>query len=147
MVHVFYTAAHGGFDAESAPLGGGAAVASQLVREWTRTQPFPFTLLGPGILGSGAPTAHDLVRLGELQYARFCRDFERATTAEILKHDPARTVVLANDISEGPSFGTLAARGFRVHTIYHVDVVAYVASIYGRALIQPQTTVQWFNAL
>ena len=48
-------------------------------------------------------------------------------------------------MSEGPDFALLAARGYRIFTIYHVDVVAYVAAIYGRGLIRPETTVRWYR--
>ena len=41
----------------------------------------------------------------------------------------------------------LGRAGFRVHTIYHVDVVAYVAEIYGRGWIAPETTVRWYRRL
>jgi glycosyltransferase involved in cell wall biosynthesis len=85
------------------------------------------------------------VKFGERAYARFCREFERASTAEVLRHDPAHTVVLANDVSEGPDFAQLGARGYRVFTIYHVDVVAYVAAIYGRGWLAPETTVRWYR--
>jgi glycosyltransferase involved in cell wall biosynthesis len=144
---ILYSAAHGGFSGEAVPLGGGAAVCDRLVAEWTRTRPFPFRLITPAILGSSAPSGHDLVRFGERDYARFCRSFERAATAEILCHDPAKTVVLSNDISEGPDFAALAARGFRIFTIFHVDVVAYVTAIYGRGWIRPETTVRWYRRL
>jgi glycosyltransferase involved in cell wall biosynthesis len=144
---ILYTAAHGGFSQEAVPLGGGAAVCEHLVEEWTRTQPFPFRLITPSILGPAAPAGGDLVRFGERAYARFCRGFERAATSEILRHDPARVVVLSNDVSEGPDFSALAARGYRIFTIYHVDVVAYVASIYGRGLIPPETTVRWYRRI
>jgi glycosyltransferase involved in cell wall biosynthesis len=129
------------------PLGGGAAVFEHLVEEWTRTRPFELRAITPGILGKSAPRGGELVKFGERAYARFCREFERASTAEILRHDPAETVVLANDVSEGPNFAALAARGYRVYTIYHVDVVAYVAAIYGRGLIAPETTVRWYRGL
>ena len=129
------------------PLGGGAAVFEHLVDEWSRTRPFELTAMTPAILGKSAPRGGDLVKFGERAYARFCRDFERASTTEILRHDPAQTVVLANDISEGPDFAELGARGYRVYTIYHVDVVAYVAAIYGRGLIAPETTVRWYPRL
>jgi len=126
-VTVLYLAAHG-FAEDALPLGGGAAVCSQLLREWSRTQPFPVQLVSPAILGlqagGNAPSGSDLVRYNERQYAAFCRRFEAASTAEVLRHDPARTVVLVNDISEGPDFGRLAAAGFPMVTIYHVDVVA-----------------------
>jgi glycosyltransferase involved in cell wall biosynthesis len=144
---ILYTAAHGGFSSEAVPLGGGAAVFEHLVEEWTRAQPFEFEAITPAILGKSAPRGRELVRFGERAYARFCREFERASTAEILRHDPAQTVVLANDVSEGPDFLALAARGYRIYTIYHVDVVAYVAAIYGRGLIAPETTVRWYPRL
>jgi glycosyltransferase involved in cell wall biosynthesis len=52
-------------------------------------------------------------------------------------------VVLSNDVAEGPDFRRLAARGFRIYTIYHVDVVDYVASIYLRSRVRPETLVRW----
>jgi glycosyltransferase involved in cell wall biosynthesis len=144
---VIYTAAHGGFAREAVPLGGGAAVFEHLVEEWSRTRPFELQTITPAILGRSAPSGGQLVKFGERAYARFCREFERASTAEILRHDPAQTVVLANDISEGPNFAELGARGYRVYSIYHVDVVAYVAAIYGRGAIAPETTVRWYRRL
>src|SRR5438874_1345237 len=144
---VVYTAAHGGFSREAVPLGGGGAVCDHLVEEWKRTRPFPLQLVTPSILGESAPEGRDLVAFGERDYARFCREFERATTKEILRHDPQSTVVLANDIAEGPDFAALAARGFQVFTICHVDVVAYVAVIYLRGWIKPETTVRWHRRL
>src|SRR5262249_34965675 len=142
-----YVAAHGGLSGENAPLGGGAAVCDHLVEVWSRTKPFPFRLITPAILGTDAPKGCDLVRFSESEYARFCRVFERAATQEVLREDPAHTMVLVNDVSEGPDFATLVNRGFRVFTIYHVDVVAYVSSIYARNLIRPETTVRWFRYL
>ena len=144
---VIYTAAHGGFSREAVPLGGGAAVFEHLVAEWSRTQRFELQAVTPAILGRSAPSGGELVKFGERAYARFCREFERASTEEILRHDPARTVVLANDISEGPDFAKLGGRGYRIYTIYHVDVVAYVAAIYGRGAIAPETTVRWYPRL
>lgn len=129
------------------PLGGGAAVFEHLVAEWSRTRPFELKAITPAILGTSAPSGGELVKFGERAYARFCREFERASTAEILRHDPAQTVVLANDVSEGPNFAELGARGYRTYTIYHVDVVAYVAAIYGRGAIAPETTVRWYPRL
>lgn len=142
---ILYTAAHGGFARESVPLGGGATVCEHLVDEWTRIRPFEFRVLTPAILGGNAPSGRDLVRFGERDYARFCDDFSRACTKEILRYDPAKTRVLVNDVSEGPDFAVIAARGFPIFTIYHVDVVAYVASIYLRDWIKPETTVRWYR--
>jgi glycosyltransferase involved in cell wall biosynthesis len=140
---VIYTAAHGGFAGQALPLGGGAAVCDMLMEEWGRTKPFELRLLTPAILGPGAPSGRELVSFPEKKYARFCRMFEQAVTDEILREDPAETVVLSNDISEGPDFKRLAQAGFRIHTIYHVDVVAYIAAIYLNGWVRPQTLVRW----
>ena len=59
-------------------------------------------MITPSILGSGAPDGQALVHFGEREYARFSRAFEHAATEEILRHDPLTTVVLSNDVSEGP---------------------------------------------
>ncbi len=144
---VLYTAAHGGFAGQAVPLGGGAAVCEHLIEEWSRTRPFPCRLITPEVLGSAAPSGTELVKFGERAYAQFSRAFERAATEEILRHDPVATVVLSNDVSEGPDFAALAERGFPIFTIYHVDVVAYVAEMYGRGWIKPETTVRWYPRL
>ena len=136
---ILYVAAHGGPARESVPLGGGAAVFDHLTEEWTRTS-VDFRTITPSIAG------RDLVRFSEREYARFCRSFERTATEKILRYDPA-TVVLSNDVSEGPNFELLANRGFRIYTIYHVDVVAYVSEIYLRGWIAPETTVRWHRRL
>ena len=146
-MRVLYSAAHAGFARELVPLGGGAAVANQLIAEWERTRPFELEVIDPSILGSNAPTGRDLVRFGERDYARFCYAFGKAATEAVLSHDPANTAVLVNDISEGPDFKRIAGRGFRIFTIYHVDVVAYVADIYARGWVRPETLVRWYDRL
>ncbi len=143
---VLYVAAHGGFRHEAVPLGGGAAVFDHLVEEWSRTKPFEFQTITPAILKQN-PRGRDLVHFSERDYARFCREFEGAATGRIQEFDPATTVVLSNDVSEGPDFGTLADRGYRIYTIYHVDVVAYVSSIYLGGWVRPETTVRWYRRL
>jgi glycosyltransferase involved in cell wall biosynthesis len=135
---ILYTAAHGGFR-ESVPLGGGAAISKLLVDEWSRTKPFEFKLIRPEV------SAREIVHFTERQYAKFSREFERTATNEILKHDPKNTVVLANDVSEGPDFQAL--RDYKIFTIYHVDVVAYVSDIYFRGWVRPETTVKWYRRL
>ena len=120
------TAAHGGYDSDQVPLGGGAAVCERLRSLW------PSAVLigsGPGAdirvggLGSLVPSS-----LNELEYARFSRRFEHEATEAILKLRPS--VVLSHDISEGPSFGRLAAAGVDCVAILHVDVVDYFQRFY-----------------
>jgi glycosyltransferase involved in cell wall biosynthesis len=143
---VLYTAAHGGFEPDAAPLGGGAAIADWLTSEWSRTRPFDLRLLTPrSTLGAQGPSARDLTRYGEREYGRFCRRFEAAATEVILEYDPASTVVLCNDLAEGPDFWTLHRRGYRLFTIYHVDVVAYIAAIYARGLLRPRTLARLYE--
>jgi hypothetical protein len=142
-----YTAAHGGFSGQAVPLGGGAAIANLLTDEWSRSKPFDLKLLSPAILGSSAPSAREIVSFSERQYASFCDLFREASTQEVLRHDPARTAVLVNDISEGPDFERIARAGFRIVTIYHVDVVAYIASIYLRGWIRPEALTRWWERL
>lgn len=144
---VFYLAAHGGFGGSPVALGGGAAVSNLLLDEWRRTRPFDVHLISPAILGPHAPSASELISFNERRYARFCREFSAAATAEVLRHPPAGSAVLVNDVSEGPDFRRLAAAGFPIATIYHVDVVAYVAAIYGRSLIAPESLVRWYRRL
>ncbi|MBI4904312.1 MAG: glycosyltransferase family 4 protein [Acidobacteria bacterium] len=144
---VLYTAAHGLAGSENFPLGGGAAICRMLGEEWARSRPFEWRVLGPGLLASGGPGGADLVRFSEREYAGFSRELERVTTAEVMRHDPKTTVVLANDVSEGPDFRRLAAAGYAIATIYHVDVVAYIANIYFRGWLRPETTVRWYDRL
>lgn len=144
-MRVIYCAAHATADSESVALGGGGAICRMLAREWERTRPFEFEVIGPAILGAGAPPGASLIRYGEREYADFCHRFRGAATERILREDPARTVILVNDISEAPNFERIARAAFPIVTIYHVDVVAYVASMYLRGLISPETTVRWFD--
>lgn len=139
---ILYTAAHGGFSSEKVPLGGGAAVFELLRAEWLRTPGVELVPILPHSV-----TGREIVGFSELRYAAFCREFERAATAEILRHDPASCVVLANDISEGPDFARLAAAGYRLFTIFHVDVVAYVAALYAKNLVAPEALVRWHRLL
>jgi glycosyltransferase involved in cell wall biosynthesis len=141
-MRVIYTAAHGGFAQESVPLGGGATIANWLTEAWHQSKPFHLETVTPSLLETNAPSAADIVRFSEREYARFCRQFEAAATGFILQHDPADTAVLVNDISEAPNFRRLAQAGFRIVTIYHVDVVAYISAIYLKNLFSPRTLVR-----
>ena len=146
-VKVLYLAAHGGFAGQSVPLGGGAAIANLLAAEWERTRPFDLELISPAVLGASAPTARQLVSFTESQYASFCGAFRETATSIALRHDPAKTAILVNDISEGPDFERLARAGFRIVTVYHVDVVAYIASIYLRGWLRPDSLTRLWERL
>jgi glycosyltransferase involved in cell wall biosynthesis len=137
---VIYTAAHAEFP-DREPLGGGKAVADWLIREWRREQQFPLSVLSPTSIGLTLPKP--LTRMSELGYARFCREFERVTTKEIMKRGPRECVVLANDISEGPNFADLGKRGYRVITIFHVDVVEFFTKFYLRDVVRPDTVAKF----
>lgn len=137
LPQVVYCAAHAGFSAE-VPLGGGAAVARMLEQEWRRSHPFELEMITPSILGEAAPAGDELAAFDERRYAAFCEAFSAAATRRILQHDPRNAAVLVNDISEAPDFAALARVGFRIVTIFHVDVVAYIAAIYLRGLLPPR---------
>ena len=144
---VIYCAAHGGFAAERVPLGGGGAVFEMLMDEWRRSGAVDVRAITPVILGDAAPRGADLIGYSERSSAKFCRVFEKAATTQILKHDPAKTTVLVNDISEAPDFRVVHDHGFRIFTIYHVDVVAYIAAIYCNGWVQPSTLTFWWRRL
>jgi glycosyltransferase involved in cell wall biosynthesis len=133
--YIIYTAAHAHFP-DTEPLGGGKAVADYLCRERPN-----WKILSPQSLGLALKKP--LADMSELQYAKFCRQFQRACTAEILKQNPKKCAVLINDISEGPDFRTLGERGYRLATIWHVDVVEYFTKFYLRGLVQPATAARW----
>ncbi len=158
-MEVIYSAAHAEFP-DSEPLGGGKAVADYLIREWQNRQPFALRVLSPRGLrgvaavlrtaeeGHGAErrfTEAPLHQMSELQYARFCREFERTVTARILEHASASCVVLSNDVSEGPDFRVLGEHGYRIVTIFHVDVVEYFTRFYLRGWLKPQTAARWLD--
>ncbi|MCW5866702.1 MAG: glycosyltransferase family 4 protein [Candidatus Eremiobacteraeota bacterium] len=130
------TAAHGGYDSDQVPLGGGAAVCERLRALW------PSVCLigsGPGAdirvggLDSTLPSS-----LNELEYARFSRRFEQEATEAILAMRPL-PVVLSHDISEGPSFARLAQAGVDCLAILHVDVVDYFQRFYLGDVVSPSS--------
>jgi glycosyltransferase involved in cell wall biosynthesis len=135
---------------ERTPLGGGAMVGLQLVRHWKPDASWGLTVLGsgpevpaPGVEYVRVAGREDgLVDLGELEYARFCRDFEEQTTDWILSrasaYKPHDTVVVVNDISEGPTLARLTAAGYKVVSIWHVDVVDYFNKLYLRRMFAPE---------
>lgn len=143
----WFVAAHGGFANDRVPLGGGAAVCAHLMESWARSGTLDVHLLHPSILGPEAPRHDALVRMSEWAYARFCRQFERAATQRILREGRPGEAVLCNDVSEGPDFERLAAAGFRLYTIYHVDVLDYVMRLYARGRVSPVRAAGVFRCL
>lgn len=137
------------------PLGGGAMVGLQLARRWAGACARRGVRLA--VLGSGpVPPAEGLdyvqladpgagpglTRLSELGYARFCREFEAATTAWVLERraalPPEDTVVVVNDLSESPDLERLGAAGYRIVSIWHVDVVEFFNRIYLGGVFRPE---------
>jgi glycosyltransferase involved in cell wall biosynthesis len=137
---VLYTAAHAGA-ASSVSIGGGGAIARQLIAAWSAKAPFALEVIAP------REPAGEIVRYSALEYARFSRRFCRETTLRILNDDPAATRVLVNDISEGPDFALLARRGYQIFTIWHVDVVAFVARMYLGGWWRPETLTRGLRPL
>lgn len=122
------------------PIGGGGAIARMLVEEWKRTQPFDVEVLRPQ-----RDNPESIVRFSHGEYTAFCHRFRQEITERILRENPREVVVLANDISEGPDFALLAAKGYRIVTMWHVDVLAFVARMYLRGLFRPETLARFMR--
>ncbi|MDP3542468.1 MAG: glycosyltransferase family 4 protein [Elusimicrobiota bacterium] len=150
MKRLIFVASHVGYPMDRTPLGGGAMVGLQLVRHWRPDASWSLTVLGSGpetpVGGCDyhrlAERPEGLVDLGELDYARFCRDFEEATTDWILarrkEYRPQDTVIVVNDVSEGPALEPLAEAGYQILSIWHVDVVDYFNKLYLRRIVAPE---------
>lgn len=136
---VLYTAAHAGAGPQ-VPIGGGGAISRMLVEEWGRTQPFAVEVLRPQ-----QDSPESIVRFSQGEYTAFCHRFRKEITERILREDPREVVVLANDISEGPDFSLLAAKGYRIVTIWHVDVLAFVARMYLRGVFRPESLARFMR--
>lgn len=166
MRQIVFIGSHLGFPMDRTPLGGGAMVGLQLVRHWAALQGgngragFDLTVIGAGSeppapdvryiqLPKGA--SPDLVRKSELGYARFCRDFERETTAFLKREkknlDPSRTTVIVNDISESPDLEAVSALGYPIVSIWHVDVVEFFNRIYLGGWVSPQRLTSAFEGI
>lgn len=158
MQRIVFIGSHLGYPMERTPLGGGAMVGLRLVRHWTRTRACELTVLGSGPVPPEAvgeyvrlpqSCAYDPVHLSEFEYARFCRDFEAATTAWLLgrreRFDPGGTCVLVNDVSEGPTLSALAQAGYPIVSLWHVDVVDYFNKIYLRNLVRPERLTRLYE--
>jgi glycosyltransferase involved in cell wall biosynthesis len=137
---VIYTAAHGGAS-HQVSIGGGGAIARMLQAEWERTKPFTLEMVCP------RESPAELVKYTHREYTRFCSRFRRESTNRILREDPTKCVVLANDISEGPDFELLARHGYRIFTIWHVDVVAFVTRMYLRGFVRPELLTRFMRPI
>lgn len=135
---VIYTAAHGGAS-NQVSIGGGGAIARMLQSEWEGGAPFTLEMVCP------RESTAELVKYSHSEYTSFCYRFRREATNRILAEDPARCVVLINDISEGPDFELLARHGYRMFTIWHVDVVAFIARMYLRGWVRPEQIAHWMR--
>lgn len=153
-----FIASHLGYPMDRTPLGGGAMVALELLRHWPSRPDFSVTAVGSGPLSPKPGLDYvrlpqgedaDLVRLSELDYAAFCRRFEAATTDWLLglrgRFPPDSTCVLVNDISEGPNLARLEEAGYRIVSIWHVDVVDYFNKLYLRHLVAPERLTRLYE--
>lgn len=125
-------------------------VGLQLARHWKPDSTWRLIVLGSGPEAPAegawyvrlAGQEGGIVDLSELGYARFCREFEAATTDWILSRQgefpPRETAVVVNDIAEGPTLGELSHAGYRVLSIWHVDVVDYFNKLYLRRFVSPE---------
>ncbi|MGM9991832.1 MAG: glycosyltransferase family 4 protein [Candidatus Bruticola sp.] len=144
-------AAHGGSDSNKLPLGGGAAICERLLKAWENVEDLQLTLIVPGHYSSGNRPSEEnqteavnkninVIRIplfksketpcniGTFRYAKFCRQFEKACTEQILALKP--DVVLTHDISEGPNFKKLSENNIPCIPIFHVDVLDFVCRMY-----------------
>lgn len=150
MRNLVFVGSHLGYPMDRTPLGGGAMVGLQLARHWRPDAAWRLVVLGsgpdkpaPGVTYVRlAGQEGGIVDLSELKYARFCREFEAASTDWILAHQselkPAETAIVVNDISEGPTLGELSRAGYRILSIWHVDVVDYFNKLYLRRFLAPE---------
>lgn len=132
-------------------------VGLQLARHWAGNTDFRLTVLGSGPVSPAkgihyvqlAVPKRDLVRLSEMGYARFCREFTAAAVQYLqLKRDslsPAETCILLNDISEGPDVGDLVRMGYPVVSIWHVDVVDFFNKMYLHGVVKPERLTRLFD--
>ncbi|MFA6004389.1 MAG: glycosyltransferase family 4 protein [Elusimicrobiota bacterium] len=158
MERIVFIGSHLGYPMDRTPLGGGAMVGLRLARRWARERACELTVLGSGPLPpaeSGeyvrlpADCVYEPVHLSEFEYARFCRDFEAATTDWLLsrrgRFAPGSTCVLVNDVSEGPTLAALAAAGYPIVSIWHVDVVDYFNKLYLRNWVRPERLTRLYE--
>ena len=165
---LYVTSATGALSTRSTPVGGGVAVLEALLPELKDLAPDQeIVCLRPGsesrcveragvawrdlpvpALAGADPEV--LLALSEVSYAKFARQWEAALGRFFADCDPATSVILANDVSEGPPFAELARRGFAQVVIYHVVVGEFFARQYlsrGGLSISAATAGRWWRWL
>ncbi len=147
MKTLLYTASDSGFDLRHIPLGGAAPICAYFTGEWRKRSDFQFRLVSPDVIGEGAPRDTDLLNYTMKQYIDFTFQFEDAITAEILRHDPRDTVVLSNDMPDGPSFRLLAEKGYAVYCIFHMNMVHVFTSAILRGRMRPETAAALYRSI
>jgi len=147
MKTLLYTASDSGFDLRQVPLGGAAPICAFLTEAWRNRSDFTFRLLSPDVIGAQAPRDEDLLHYTPRQYVDFMFKFEQAVTEEILRHDPRETVILSNDMSDGPSYRVLAEKGYSVYCIYHMNMVHVVTKAFLLDVIRPETSAAIYRFL
>jgi glycosyltransferase involved in cell wall biosynthesis len=158
MRKVVFIGSHLGYPMDKTPLGGGAMVGLELLRHWPVLPGVEIVALGSGPQTpraefryvQAAAQERALESLSELDYADFCRKFEAETTAWLMSRQaefpPKQTVVIVNDISEGPTLKTLTQAGYPVVSLWHVDVVDYFNKLYLKQLIPVHALAKVYEA-
>ncbi|MCR5661884.1 MAG: glycosyltransferase family 4 protein [bacterium] len=139
---IIMTAAHGGFNSEKTPLGGGAAICEYLIDTWKDNDSLELIVAGPGPNKANIPNYRQIKildvppsSLSELKYAKFSRAFEQAQNELIIKERP--DAVLTHDIAEAPGFAELARFGIPCVPIFHVDVADFFCRMYLKEMVSP----------
>lgn len=83
--------------------------------------------------------------LSEFRYAKFCRQFEKASTKKLLELKP--DIAITHDISEGPNFKQLNKHNIPCIPIFHVDVVDFFCRMYLREYCTPKKCVNMWEKI
>lgn len=142
MPRISICSATGAVTTDAAPVGGGVAVIEALLPHLADAG-FNLTLLTPGREDAldgirqslAVPTLSEadpqqILELNARAYAMFALEWESALRRYFSDIDPAETVVIANDTSEGPPFAALHANGFRQIALLHVIVSEFFSRRY-----------------
>lgn len=122
----------------------------RLCQAWSGHEGVELVAVGAGPRGPEKTRYHQVATpakapsaLSTFAYARFCHDFERASTRLALTEKP--NVVLAHDISEGPDVLALRNANIALATIFHVDVVDIFSRLYLGSVLSPQMLARAYD--